>query len=105
MSLISQETLYTDLDPVGPLPGRVLLEGDTDARFVLCAANTPIPTELAQRFGLDDHKSVIPFDWDEARATLAAQNRQTYADNARILGGPAFKGLVENTSIVSPSEK
>ncbi len=97
MSLISQETLYTDLDPVGPIAGRVLPEGDPDARFVLCGANAPIPDELVQRFGLDNHESIEPFDEAEARATLAAQNRQTYADNARTLGGAAFKGLPDNT--------
>lgn len=102
MSLISQETLYTDLDPAGTVVGRVLAEGHSDARFVLCGAGTPIPDELVQRFGLDDHEATETFDADEARAALAATNRQTYADNARVLGG-AFKGLPDGAADLPPS--
>ena len=103
MSLISQETLYTDLDPAGTIAGRVLAEGHPGARFVLCGAGTPLPDELVQRFGLDDHEATESFDADEARAALAASNRQTYADNARVLGG-AFKGLPDTTPDLSASD-
>ncbi|RYX80483.1 hypothetical protein EON83_28405 [bacterium] len=94
MSLISQQTLYTDLDPTGVVVGRVLEEGDPEARFVLFAQGSPIPEELAKRYHLSDHESVSQVDEAEARADLAATNRQTYAENARTLGG-AFKGLPE----------
>lgn len=97
MSLISQETLYTDLDPTGTEVGRVLAEGHPDARYVLCGVGTPISDELVERFGLDDHEATESFDEDEARAALAAANRQTYADNARVLGG-AFKGLPDTSA-------
>lgn len=103
MSLISQETLYTDLDPSGTVAGRVLAEGHPDARFVLCGAGTPLPDDLVQRFGLDDHEATESFDAEEARATLAAANRQTYADNARVLGG-TFKGLPDGALDLSSSD-
>lgn len=89
----SKEPLYTDVDPNGPVAGRVLKEGDPDARFVLCGAGGGVPDEIAKKFNLESHPDFEEHDEIKTKADLVAANLATYADNAKNIGGPAYKGI------------
>ena len=89
----SKEPLYTDLDPTGPVAGKVLKENDPGARFVLCGAGGVVPDDIAKKFSLEKHPDFEEHDEVTARAELVAANLATYEENARTFGGPAYKGI------------
>lgn len=93
MALTSTKALYTDVDPNGPVAGRILPETDPDARFTLCGVGGAIPDDVAAKYKLADHPAVSPTNEAKAQAELVGANRQTYTDNALAFGGGAYKGL------------
>lgn len=59
MPYISEEALYTDQSPLAKeFTGRVLTEGDKDARFVLTGKGGHLTDAEVEKYGLAKHKSV-----------------------------------------------
>lgn len=72
MPYISSETLYTDKNPGDTKwNGKVLSEGDAEARFILYGKGSVFSDQEAGFYGLAEHKSVSKYD-----AAKAARERE-----------------------------
>lgn len=84
MPYTTQEAIYTDVNPLdASAKGRVLKEGDPDARYVLAGVGGVVSDEVAARYGLN--KPGNELDVQAARDELAKANEATYGQ-----GGVSF---------------
>jgi len=81
MPIISNETLYTDQQPgTDDWDGKVLEEGDPDARFVLIGKGAVLSDADAKKFGVEKHGAFSAYN--EADALAAREQSVIDASNA-----------------------